>query len=61
VDDLFDKIKNTKRWVKVYPDRNNDRYKAGIAVLKISRNLPVSDNMGGTLTFEGSGSVYDIV
>lgn len=61
VDDIFDKIKNTKRWVKVYPDRDNDRYYAGVAIMKISRTVPVSDNMGGTLTFEGSGQLHEIV
>jgi hypothetical protein len=58
VSDLMTLIKNSKRWIKYFPDQDNTDYWAGRAVMKVSRNLPVDDNLMATLTIEGSGEIY---
>jgi hypothetical protein len=58
VNDLLTLIKNSKRWVKYYPDRDETPYWCGRAIIKVSRNMPVEDNLTATVTVEGSGELY---
>jgi hypothetical protein len=59
--DFSDQIDATKRWVKIYPDRNDPkRYYAGIAVVKVSKSMPKADNMTATITLDGAGELFTI-
>jgi len=58
VDDILSMVKNTKRWVRMYPDKDETAYVAGRAVVKVSRTMPVEDNMMATITLDGSGALY---
>jgi hypothetical protein len=58
VNDLLTLIKNTKRWVKYFPDRDETPYWCGRSIIKVSRNMPVEDNLTATVTIEGSGELY---
>jgi hypothetical protein len=58
VNDVLSMIKNTKRWLKIFPDKDETAYVAGRAVIKVSRTMPVGDNMTAAVTLEGSGSLY---
>jgi len=58
VNDLLTLIKNTKRWVKYFPDRDETPYWCGRAIVKVSRNMPVEDNLTATVTIDGSGELY---
>jgi hypothetical protein len=58
VNDLLTLVKNTKRWVKYFPDRDETPYWCGRAIIKVSRNMPVEDNLTATITVEGSGELY---
>jgi hypothetical protein len=58
VSDLMSQIKNSKRWVKIYPDADETPHWAGRAIVKVSRTIPTEDNMMASLTLEGSGELY---
>jgi hypothetical protein len=58
VDDILNLIKNSKRWVKHFPDSNLAPHWAGLAVVKVSRETPVENNMMASITLEGSGKLY---
>jgi hypothetical protein len=58
VSDILTLVKNTKRWVKYFPDRDETPYWCGRAIIKVSRNMPVEDNLTATVTIEGSGELY---
>jgi hypothetical protein len=58
VNDILTIIKGSKRWIKYFPDRDNTDYFTGRAILKVSRNMPVEDNLMATVTVEGSGEIY---
>ncbi len=58
VEDILNLIKNTKRWVKYYPDEDETNYWTGRAIIKVSRNLPTEDNLNASLTLDGSGTLY---
>lgn len=58
VDDILNLIKNSKRWIKHYPDDDLAPYWTGIAIVKVSRDIPVEDNMSASITLEGSGKLY---
>ncbi len=60
VDDIIQEIKNTKRWVKYYPDADETEYWAGRAIIKVSRTMPLEDNLSASLTLDGSGELYPI-
>lgn len=58
VKDILNLVKNSKRWVKYYPDRDETPYWTGRAIIKVSRNMPVEDNLTATVTIDGSGELY---
>jgi hypothetical protein len=58
VKDVLNLVKNSKRWVKYFPDRDETAYWAGRAILKVSRTMPVEDNLTATVTIDGSGELY---
>lgn len=58
VEDVLNLIKNTKRWAKYYPDKDETNYWAGRAIIKVSRNLPTSDTLNASIMLDGSGSLY---
>ena len=58
VDDILNLVKNSKRWIKHFPDDDLTPYWAGLAIVKVSRNTPVEDNMSASITLEGSGKLY---
>jgi len=58
IDDLLELIKNTKRWVKFYPDKDETAHKSGRAVIKVSKTMPLEDTMSASITLEGSGQLY---
>lgn len=59
VQDILNLIKNSKRWVKYYPDEDETAYWAGRGIIKISRSLPTEDNLNASITIDGSGTLYD--
>ena len=61
VQDVLTLIKNTKRWVRFYPDKDDSEYFAGRSIVKVSRSLPLEETISAAVSFEGSGSLYDIV
>lgn len=58
VEDILNLIKNSKRWVKYYPDEDETNYWTGRAVVKVSRNLPTEDTLNASITLDGSGPLY---
>jgi hypothetical protein len=58
VKDILNLVKNSKRWVKYFPDRDETPYWTGRAIIKVSRNMPVEDNLTATVTIDGSGELY---
>lgn len=56
--DVLNLIKNTKRWLKYYPDVDETAFWAGRAIIKVSRSLPLEDNFTASVTLEGSGELY---
>lgn len=58
VKDILNLVKNSKRWVKYFPDRDETPYWCGRAIIKVSRNMPVEDNLTATVTIDGSGELY---
>jgi hypothetical protein len=59
VQDILNLIKNSKRWVKYYPDEDETAYWAGRGIIKISRNLPTGETLNASITIDGSGTLYD--
>ena len=58
VEDILNLVKNSKRWVKHFPDDDLAPYWCGIAIVKVSRDTPVEDNMSASITLDGSGKLY---
>jgi len=58
VEDILNLVKGSKRWIKHFPDSGLADHWAGRAVLKVSRQSPVDDNLMATVTLEGSGKLY---
>lgn len=58
VEDILNLVKNSKRWIKHYPDDDLAPYWAGIAIVKVSRETPVENNMSASITLDGSGQLY---
>lgn len=58
VEDILNLIKNSKRWIKHFPDDDLEPYWCGIAIVKINRSTPVEDNMTADITLDGSGSLH---
>lgn len=61
VQDVLSLVKNTKRWVKFYPDRDESDYFAGRSIVTVSRTMPLEETINASVSFEGSGALYDIV
>jgi len=59
VNDILTLIKNTKRWVKLYPDRDETAHWVGRGIIKVNRTVPVEGNMDAAVTVDGSGELYD--
>lgn len=60
VDDILQLVKNSKRWIKYYPDADEVDHWAGRAIIKVSRSLPLEENFSASLTLDGSGELYPI-
>lgn len=58
VDDILNLVKNSKRWIKHFPDADLAPHWAGLAVVKVSRETPVENNMMASITLDGSGKLY---
>lgn len=58
VNDIIDVVKNTKRFFKLYPDRDNAQHWLGVCTITANHNVPVSDALQGDVTMEGSGAVF---
>lgn len=58
VEDVLNLVKNSKRWIKHFPDDDLAPYWCGIAIVKVSRDTPVEDNMSASVTLDGSGKLY---
>lgn len=58
VEDILNLIKNSKRWVKYYPDEDETNYWVGRGIVKVSRNLPTDDTLNAAITLDGSGTLY---
>jgi len=58
VEDILNLIKNSKRWVKHYPDDDLTPHWVGMAIFKVGRETPVENNMTASITLEGSGKLY---
>ena len=58
VNDIIDVIKNTKRFFKLYPDKDSSQHWLGVCTVTANHSIPVSDALQGDVTLEGSGAVY---
>lgn len=58
VNDILTLIKNTKRWVKYYPDKDETPFWAGRAIVKVGRTLPLDESLSASIALEGSGELY---
>lgn len=58
VDDILNLVKNSKRWIKHYPDSDLAPHWAGMSIVKVGRETPVENNMMASITLEGSGKLY---
>lgn len=58
VDDILNLVKNSKRWIKHYPDSSLAPHWSGISIVKVGRETPVENNMMASITLEGSGKLY---
>jgi len=58
VNDIVDVIKNTKRFFKLYPDRDSASHWLGVCTITANHNIPVTDSLQGDVSMEGSGAVY---
>lgn len=56
-DSIIDLIKNSKRWLKFYPDGDNTEHLTGRAIIAASHSMPVDDTMNGSVTLTGDGSL----
>lgn len=59
VQDIMNLVKNSKRWVKLYPDRDETAHWVGRGIVKVNRDLPTDDNLEATITIDGSGELID--
>lgn len=59
VQDILNLVKNSKRWVKLYPDRDETAHWVGRGIVKVNRDMPVDGNMESSITIDGSGELYD--
>lgn len=59
VQDVLNLIKNTKRWVKLYPDKDETDHWVGRGVIKVDRNVPLAGNLDASISIDGSGVLYD--
>lgn len=58
VKDLIDVVKNSKRWIKIFPDKDDTQYWAGVAVIKATHSLPVSEIMNGSVEAGGDRALF---
>jgi hypothetical protein len=58
VEDVLNLVKNSKRWIKHFPDSDLTDHWSGRCVIKVGRESPVEDNLMATVTLEGSGKLY---
>ena len=58
VEDVLNLVKNSKRWIKHYPDSDLTDHWSGRAVVKVGRESPVEDNLMASVSLEGSGKLY---
>jgi len=58
VEDILNLVKNSKRWVKHFPDADLTPHWSGMCIVKVSRETPVENNMMASVTLEGSGKLY---
>jgi len=58
VKDVLDLVKSSKRWVKLYPDRDETNHWVGRGIVKVNRDLPVDDNFDSSITIDGSGQLF---
>lgn len=56
-DSIIDLIKNSKRWLKFYPDKDNTEHLTGRAIIGASHSIPVDDTMNGSVTLTGDGEL----
>jgi len=59
VQDIMNLVKNSKRWVKLYPDKDETAHWVGRGIIKVNRDVPVDGNLEAAITIEGSGELYD--
>jgi len=57
-EDVLNIVRNSKRWIKVYPDEDETGHWAGRAVIKVSRSMPLEDTLNASISAEGSGIIY---
>jgi len=55
--DIMSIIKESKRWVKIYPNENNTDHVTGRCIIAVGRNIPVDDTMSGSATLTGDGEL----
>lgn len=58
VEDILGLIKNSKRWIKHYPDASLTAHWVGRAVIKVGRETPVENTLSASVSLEGSGALF---
>lgn len=58
VEDILNTIKNSKRWIKHFPDADLTPHWAGRSIVKVDRESPVEGTLAASITLEGSGALY---
>lgn len=58
VKDIVDIVKNSLRWMKFFPDKDDTQYWAGTAIVNPTHSFPVGDNMNGTMNLSGSRKLF---
>jgi hypothetical protein len=58
VNDIIDVIKNTKRFFKLYPNKDSAQHWLGVCTITANHSIPVADALQGDVTMEGSGAVF---
>jgi len=58
VNDIIDVVKNSKRFIKLYPDKDEAGHWLGVCIITSGHSIPVGDAMSADISVEGSGAVF---
>jgi hypothetical protein len=58
VNDILDVVKNSKRFIKLYPDKDEAGHWLGVCIITSGHSIPVGDAMSADVNVEGSGAVF---